>query len=551
MRLYDLLGALPVILGYVGEEVELGGVCADSRRVQPGDLFVAIRGVSVDGHCFIGEAVSRGAVAVIGELSPNELGRRPNGDFTYVQVPDSREAWGWSCAAWHGFPSRDMTLVGVTGTDGKTTTVSLVHAILEAAGSRAGMVSTVKAHIPSSTPSGGSGGSLGQDGAKPAETGLHTTTPDPPEIQRFLSEMVEGGATHAVLEVTSHGLAQRRVAGCDFDVAVVTNVTHEHLDFHGSLEAYRRAKARLFERLGGSFRKLGVPKVSVLNRDDDSFGYLARIPSDRQIVYSSRQDADVTARNTVSCPDHTRFSLGMPAGQVIIETPLIGAYNVGNILAAASVGVALGLAPEVIAEGVHSLEGVPGRMEPVEAGQAFRAIVDFAHTPNAMERALKAARQIAGSDGRVILVFGSAGLRDREKRAMMGRMAGRLADVVIVTAEDPRTESLEAITAMIAEAVLEEGGQEGVDLFRILDRGDAILRACEIADPCDVVIACGKGHEKSMCFGTKEYAWDDREAMRLALRGASLDTLPTAGGTGQRSARTALGGREQSGGGAD
>jgi len=527
MTLSDLLDTLPTVLGRVGGDVEIHGVAADSREAQPGDIFVAIPGLSVDGHRFIGEAVGNGAVAVVGERPPQALAGAPWGAFTYAHVPNSREAWGWLCAAWRDFPSRKMTLIGVTGTDGKTTTVNLVYAILRAAGLNAGMISTVNARIPST-------GSAHR-GVEESDTGLHTTTPDPPDVQAYLAQMVEAGSTHAVLEVTSHGLAQRRVAGCDFDVAAVTNITHEHLDAHGgSLEAYQQAKASLFEGLRHSFRKPETPKVAVLNRDDDSFSYLSPIPTDRQIAYSLTGEADVTARDVHLTPDATRFTLRLPEAEVQVETPLVGDFNVSNVLAAASVGVGVGIPPAAIAEGVAALKGIPGRMERIEAGQDFLAIVDFAHTPNALQRALRVARTMVEGTGRLIVVFGCAGLRDREKRAMMGRVAGRLADVVIITAEDPRTESLEEIMAASAAAAAAEGKREGMDLFRVPDRGEAILRACQEARAGDaeggrsLAISCGKGHEQSMCFGATEYPWDDREAMRRALRGETLDTLPTA-----------------------
>jgi UDP-N-acetylmuramoyl-L-alanyl-D-glutamate--2,6-diaminopimelate ligase len=527
MRLVELVESLPGVVGWLGDDVEVGGVCADSRRVAPDDLFIAIPGVSVDGHRFVGEAVSAGAVAVIGQRPAETLPGKPGDDFAYVRVSDAREAWAWSCAIWEGFPSRDLTLVGVTGTDGKTTTVSLIRAILSAGGIKASMISTVKALIPAA---GSRKGASGLDeGWEEMDTGLHTTTPDPPKIQRCLAQMVKRGVTHAVLEVTSHGLAQKRVAGCDFDVAVVTNVTHEHLDFHGSLQAYQQAKARLFESLEDSFRKPGVPKLAVLNRDDDSFQYLRVYGADRTITYSARRDADVTAESIQLEADRTRFKLCTPTGCVAIESGLVGAYNVLNVLAAASVGVGLGVPSRAIAKGVASVEGVPGRMERVDEGQPFLAIVDFAHTPNALREALRAARGMVDADGRVIVVFGSAGLRDREKRRLMGHIAGELADVVVVTAEDPRTESLEEIMGESAEAARTQGKRLGEDLFLLADRGEAILRSCEIARPGDVVIACGKGHEQSMCFGTTEYPWDDRTAMRLALKGQALDTLPTAG----------------------
>ncbi|MDY7076531.1 MAG: UDP-N-acetylmuramoyl-L-alanyl-D-glutamate--2,6-diaminopimelate ligase, partial [Chloroflexota bacterium] len=381
MRLKDLLDALPTILGSTGGDVEVHGIAADSRQVRAGDIFVAIPGVSVDGHRFIAEAVNKGAVAVVCERDPQELPGLAWGAFTYVRVPDAREAWGWLCAAWHDFPSRKMTLVGVTGTDGKTTTVNLIYNILRAAGINAGMVSTVNARI----------------GDEESDTGLHTTTPDPPDLQAYLAQMIEAGTTHAVLEVTSHGLAQHRVAGCDFDVAAVTNVTHEHLDAHGgSLEAYQQAKARLFAGLTRSSRKLGVLKVAVLNRDDDSYRYLAPHPADRQITYSIPGPADVIAHSLYSTPNRTRFTLCTPAGDALIETSLTGAYNVSNVLAAASVGVALGVELDVISKGVAAVQSIPGRMERIEEGQDFFAIVDFAHTPNALLQALRTARTMAG-----------------------------------------------------------------------------------------------------------------------------------------------------------
>jgi UDP-N-acetylmuramoyl-L-alanyl-D-glutamate--2,6-diaminopimelate ligase len=527
MKLVDLVERLPGVIGWFAQDVAVGGICADSRQVVPRDLFIAIPGGHVDGHLFVTEAVNAGAAAVVGERPPEAIPGRPGDDFPYVRVLDAREAWACACAIWEGFPSRDLTLIGVTGTDGKTTTVSLIHAILSASGIKAGLISTVKALIPS--PDWESGPLTGLSKAwEDVETGLHTTTPDPPGIQRYLREMVERGATHAVVEVTSHGLAQRRIAGCDFDVAVVTNITHEHLDFHGSMHAYRQAKASLFKSLEDSFPKPGVPKISVLNRDDDSYHDLDAHQADRKITYSVRRAADVTAEDVELGRDRSRFNLCGPTGCVRVETSLVGAYNVPNVLAAASVGVGLGVPLGAIAEGVGCVREVPGRMERVDEGQSFLAIVDFAHTPNALREALSAARGMIDEGRRLLVVFGSAGLRDREKRRLMGHIAGDLADVVIVTAEDPRTESLEAIMAESAEAAQAEGKRRGRDLFLLADRGEAILRACEMARPGDAVIACGKGHEQSMCFGTTEYPWDDRKAMRLALRGETLKTLPTA-----------------------
>jgi UDP-N-acetylmuramoyl-L-alanyl-D-glutamate--2,6-diaminopimelate ligase len=518
MRLGELVSALPAREAHIGNDAEISGVASDSRLVEPGALFVAVPGVSVDGHRYIPQALERGAAAVVGQMPFSALPSLPGWPseralrFAYVQVPDARQAYGWLCAAWSGFPSRQMTLVGITGTDGKTTTVNLAYSILRAAGLSAGMVSTVNARI-------------GQD---ELDTGLHTTTPDAPEVQRYLTRMVATGATHAVLEVTSHGLAQQRVAGCDFDVAAVTNITHEHLDYHGSIEAYRQAKASLLSGLERGYRKPGVPKCAVLNRDDDSYRYLSLIPVERRLTYSALGEADVVSSSAHVAPGRTVFRLRTPTGEIDIETVLLGEYNISNILAAAAIATALDVGLEAIRAGVAAVRAVPGRMERIDAGQSFVAIVDFAHTPNALERFLQAARALVAPGGRLTVVFGCAGLRDRAKRAFMGSAAGRLADRVIVTAEDPRTEDLDEIMAVTAAAASVEGKREGVDLWRVADRGEAIFRACQMAGAGDVVAACGKGHEQSMCFGALEYPWDDRAAMRQALRGRPLATLPTA-----------------------
>ena len=427
-----------------------------------------------------------------------------------MTVPDGREALAWLSAAWHGFPSRKMTVVGITGTDGKTTTVNLLYEILRTAGRQVGMISTVNALI----------------GRASVDTGLHTTTPDAPDVQRLLADMVSAGVDTCVLEVTSHGLAQHRLTACDFDVAVVTNITHEHLDIHGSLSAYRAAKASLFTGLGEAYRKPGIPKVSILNRADGSFDYLRSHQTDVTLSYNVDGPGDVVARNVEHDAGTTRFEVCSPAGQFKVETNLMGLFNVFNVLAATAASVALGVSADAISEGIAALPGVPGRMERVDRGQPFAAIVDFAHTPNSLHRALQTARGLA-ADGRVIVVVGCAGLRDVEKRPQMGRIAAELADHAILTAEDPRTEDVNAIIETIAEGCRQSGGLEGHTFERVPDRGAALARAVELARAGDVVIACGKGHERSMCFGEVEYAWDDRLALAAALEGHPIETLPT------------------------
>ena len=499
ISLVDLIATLPRARVWGDIDVAVEAITCDSRQVRPGSLFVAYRGVVVDGHDHVSQAVARGAVAVVVEKEMRGLG------IPLITVPDGREALAHLSAAWHGFPARQLTVVGVTGTDGKTTTCNLLHSILAAAGRRAGLVTTVNAVI----------------GDRVLDTGLHTTTPDAPDVQRYLAEMVDAGMETAVLEATSHGLAQHRVAACDFDVAAVTNITHEHLDIHGSLKAYQEAKSRLFHHLSAGYRKPGVAKVAVLNADDDSYRYLRRIPADQQLAYGIEGAhkagfADVVATGLRRSTADTRFAVQSRAVDFDLRTVLAGDFNISNILAATSAALALGVPVEAIQQGVWAVKGITGRMERVDEGQAFTALVDFAHTPNALERALQTARTLAS--GRVLAVFGSAGLRDVEKRAWMGEIGGRLADVAVLTAEDPRTESLEAILAEMARGAEAAGAVEGQSYFRIPDRAEAIRFAVDLAQPGDVVIACGKGHEQSMCYGTVETPWSEHEALRAALR---------------------------------
>ncbi|HOA22766.1 MAG: UDP-N-acetylmuramoyl-L-alanyl-D-glutamate--2,6-diaminopimelate ligase [Aggregatilineales bacterium] len=515
MKLSDLLKHVPGILARPEADPDIiAPIVEDSRAVEPGGIFVARVGGSADGHRFIPDAVARGVAAVVGERPPAEI----SAPVPYVQVEDAALALAVLAAARAGFPSRRLTMIGVTGTDGKTTTSMLIHSIMRAAGLAAGMITTISAEL----------------GDESLDTGLHVTTPTAPEVQGYLARMVEAGLTHCVLEATSHGLAQHRVSAVDFDVAVVTNIQHEHLDFHGSWEAYRDAKARLFHHVATSTRKPGVPKLAVINLDDKpSAGVLLDIPADRHLTYSldPASGATVRAGEVVYGPDSTRVTIHLPDdGMVNVSSALIGEYNVSNILAAITAAYGLGLPVEAIRQGVEAVKAIPGRMERIDEGQDFIAVVDFAHTPNALRRALEAARLMIPPEGRVIVAFGSAGLRDPEKRAMMGRIAAELADFTVLTAEDPRTESLDDILAASAEAAREAGGVEGETFWRVPDRGEALHFAVKLARPGDIVLACGKGHEQSMCFGTTEYPWDDREALRAALRGQPLRTLPTARG---------------------
>jgi UDP-N-acetylmuramoyl-L-alanyl-D-glutamate--2,6-diaminopimelate ligase len=505
-----LLNPLPIC------GLSIANITFDSRQVQPGSLFVAYRGVSVDGHRFIPAAIQQGATAIVFEDAA-EAAIQPHLEDgpIFIGVPNGREALAWLAAAWRGFPAHQLTMVGITGTDGKTTTTNFLYHILAAAGRNVSMISTVNAVI----------------GSRAQDTGLHTTTPDAPDVQRLLAEMVTGGSDICLLETTSHGLAQHRVTACDFDVAVVTNITHEHLDIHGSLAGYRASKAMLFESLATAAAK-GISKTAVLNCDDGSFEYLKQRLTPLGVPWlgyslAGHPEATLTASNLACLPDKTTFTVSGPGFSFQVESALVGDYNVSNALAAIAAAVgALGVLPDAARRGVAALPGIPGRMERISEGQPFTAVVDFAHTPNALRRALTTAKSL--TPGRVIAVFGCAGLRDVEKRELMGHIAAELADLTLITAEDPRTESLAEIMAATAAAMESRGAVEGRDFERVPDRGRALFRAVQLAQPGDMVLALGKGHEQSMCFGPTEYPWDDRDALRAALRGQPLLTLPTA-----------------------
>jgi UDP-N-acetylmuramoyl-L-alanyl-D-glutamate--2,6-diaminopimelate ligase len=519
MNFSDLLMNLPnLIIPPTEDAVITAPVSENAQTVEPGGVFLARLGAHVDGHSLIPEALAHGAAAVVGEYPPE----RVQCAVPYAQVADGMAALGPLAAVYYGYPSRQLTVIGVTGTDGKTTTCTLLHSILLAAGLPTGLISTVHAVI----------------GSEALETGLHVTTPPAHEIQMYLAKMVATGLTHAVLEVTSHGLAQGRVNGVDFDVAVLTNVTHEHLDFHGSWEQYRRDKAKLFAMTAGSYRKPGIPKAAVLNADDPSADLFRRESEgvNRILTYALEPlyPVDVKAENVDFQPDLTRLFVHGPDDlRQTIESPLVGSFNVSNILAAvAASSVVLADDPALfrraLLEGIRDMPTIPGRMERIDEGQDFMAIVDFAHTPNALRRALEAARTMIPPDKRVIAVFGSAGLRDREKRRLMAEAGMELADICILTAEDPRTESLAAILNEMAQGCISRGGIEGENFWRVMDRGRALAYGCSMARRGDLVMACGKGHEQSMCFGSVEYPWDDRVALRAALRGEPVLTLPTA-----------------------
>ncbi len=512
VKLKTLINDLPVTWESETDipDLNINLIQFDSRKVNRGDLFVAESGGSVDGHNFIQNAIAKGAVAVVGTKQISLP------DIPYIRVNDSREALAYLAASYYDHPARKLTVIGVTGTDGKTTTSNLIYHILKAAGIRAGMISTVNAVI----------------GGEEIDTGFHVTTPEATDIQHYLSRMVDAGLSTVVLETTSHGLAQHRVTGCEYDIAVVTNITHEHLDYHGTYESYLAAKGRMFESLARTSEKdNGNPRLAVLNKDDQSYAYLDALVTTSKITYGLEGNGDVTADEIVTTPRGVEFVARGKDFNQRVHCNLPGKYNVSNCLAAMSAALGLGIDTQTIARGIAELNGVPGRMEVIDLGQPFSALVDFAHTPNALQRAIETAREM--TQGRVIAVFGSAGLRDRQKRRMMAEVSVNLADITILTAEDPRTESLDEILAQMADAAEVAGGIENETFYRVPDRGDAIRLGVNLAQAGDLVMACGKGHEQSMCFNTTEYVWDDRIAMRAALAellkipGPEMPALPT------------------------
>ena len=387
-------------------------------------------------------------------------------------------------------PEKKLKLIGVTGTDGKTTTVNLIYHLLKTAGYKVGLISTVRAVV----------------GTRDYDTGLHVTTPSPTQVRKYLAKMVEAGAEYAVLEVTSHALDQNRVAGLSFEYGVVTNISHEHLDYHKSWGQYVNAKAKLVKN----------SQVAVLNKDDDSFAYLEEKAGGKVISFGFQNKADLKAKGIKLAPFGTHFTLEKE--NLVIKTSLLGNFNVYNCLAALAVVLDLGVAKETALKGLKTFPSLPGRMQRLEDGQNFTVVVDFAHTPQALEEALKTLRLLTRRQ--LIAVFGSAGERDTEKRPMMGKVAIRGADLVVLTSEDPRSEDPNAIMTQIASGVVKNGGVLNKNFWMIGDRKKAIDYAIQkLAKTGDLVAIFGKGHEKSMNIGGVERAWSDQDVVHDSLRG--------------------------------
>lgn len=470
--------------------VRLTGIAYDSRSVTSGDLFVALTGADVDGHAYAAEAVRRGAAALLTER-PLALG------VPELVVADSRAALAPVTAAFWGHPSREIGVVGVTGTDGKTTTSFLIDAILRSAGATTGMVGTIAVRI----------------GDEVVAHETRQTTPESADLQHALRRMVDAGAAWAVVEATSHGLAMHRLDGVAFRVGAVTNVTHEHLDFHGSVENYRRAKGVLFARVAES------GGTAVVNLDDPGAIAVANVggAAERLTYSADGRPADLRAIDVRSDGRGNRFRLETTRwGGAAIDLPMIGRFNVANALCAAGVALACGLDVPTIAAALGAVPPIPGRMATIDAGQPFSVVVDYAHTPDALEKVLILLKGLHPR-GRLIALFGSAGERDVAKRPLQGAVAARLADFSVFTTEDPRNEDPDEIIDQIVRGAERAGATAGTGFVRVTDRGEAVREAIGRARPGDCVLLAGKGHEGSIIWGREKRPWDEATAARAAL----------------------------------
>jgi UDP-N-acetylmuramoyl-L-alanyl-D-glutamate--2,6-diaminopimelate ligase len=477
------------------------GVAYDSRKVAQASLFVALRGQHADGAQFATQAIARGAVAVVSETEPP-----PGLTAPWVVVPDARRALAALAAAFYAHPSREMTVVGITGTNGKTTTGYLVSAVFETAGIKCGILGTVVYRI----------GDLEREAGR--------TTPEAPDVQHLLREMVGAGCGACAMEVSSHALALHRVDGTRFFAAVFTNLTRDHLDFHGDMEAYFQAKRRLFEMLPED-------GVAIVNADDARGAALAGIGR-RTVTYAIDHAADVKAGEVSFTLDGVAFSVDTPVGRIDVRSRLVGRPNVYNALATVATAVGLGIGPEIIGRALASVTGVPGRFQVVsEPGDDITVVVDYAHTDDALKNLLETARPLATRQ--LITVFGCGGDRDRTKRPLMGAVAARLSDVVVVTSDNPRSEDPAAIIEEVKRGIVlptdrarpgeparngqRTGPARAPQLMTIVDRRAAIERAVDAAGTGDVVLIAGKGHEKYQAIGDKVLPFDDADVARAAL----------------------------------
>ncbi len=485
MNLSELIKAIhPLeISGNLSAEVDQ--ITYDSRKIRPGSLFVAIAGEHTDGHLFIPEAAAKGAIAVIYE---KQISLPSSSGATYIRVDNSLEALAHLASTFYHEPSRKMTMIGVTGTNGKTTTSLLIHAFLEQFFGTAGLIGTLQYQI-----------------GKETRTATHTT-PQSLELQELFSQMVIKGIKHCVMEVSSHSLVQHRVETIDFQVAVFTNLTQDHLDYHKTLDQYLEAKLILFNRL--------LPSAKAIINSDDPASHRFIKESDGQVIsYGLSPAAEIRAEQIQFLPSKTLYTIATPSGEYPYESPLVGRFNIYNTLAATATAYALSLPIESALKAMASLSNIPGRMERITGEKdPFTIIVDYAHTPDGLEKVLKTARSF--THGRLITLFGCGGDRDRTKRPQMGKIAIDESDLVMITSDNPRSEDPGSILREIEEGVrkgLKESSTIGKQYQMEVDRRKAIEQILAEARPGDVVVLAGKGHETYQIFKDKTIHFDDRE----------------------------------------
>jgi len=493
MKLSALLERVGVNRAEEATDVTITGISFDSRTTTRGDLFVAVPGYHADGHDFIRDAVANGAVAVVGERDPAAV----ESPVPYFALENSRRALGVLAQEFYGNPSRDLLVVGVTGTNGKTSTVMLSAAVLDRAGYPACVLTTLGYRVG--------------ERVYPASQ----TTPDPILIARTMKEAVETQHVASVIEVSSHALDQYRVDGIEFDAAIFTNLTQDHLDYHETMDRYFLAKLRLFEMLEmpGSKDREGV---AILNAHDPASEKIARSIRTQTLFYGRSENCVVRAIDVAVERTGTVFTLVTSNVEGRVTLNLTGEHNVLNALAAASLGVHLGVPLDRIVEGLESVKSVPGRFEHVDCGQPFAVVVDYAHTDDGLRNLIRAARGM--TPGRVIVVFGCGGDRDRTKRPKMGHVAATMGDYVVITSDNPRSEDPEQIVSEIEQGVTAVGKRRGVDYELVIDRRDAIERGISKASERDCVLIAGKGHETEQIFADERIQFDDRAVAREILQ---------------------------------
>jgi UDP-N-acetylmuramyl-tripeptide synthetase len=493
MTLAEMFAQTDAALPAEAESLAIQGIAADSRKVEDGWLFFALHGAKEDGNHYVRDAIKRGAIAVASENdAPEDL----SANVAWVRIPESRKSLAVAAANFFGRPADALQLIAVTGTNGKTTTTSLIDSVLRASGAKTGLFGTIAYHTPV--------------GEYPAPN----TTPESLDLQGFFAEIRDAGGTYAVMEASSHALVMNRLWGCHFQSAVFTNLTREHMDFHKNFEDYFAAKRRLFEGTGA-----GVPGNAILNADDPYSARLAGLAK-RTIAYGVENPADISAKKFDLAFSGLNFTAHTPNGKLQIASPLVGRINVYNILAAIGAAQAAGIANEMIEAGIRQLESVRGRFERVDMGQPFLVIVDFAHTDDALESLIKTAREL-NPKGRVITMFGCGGGKDRTKRPVMGEASGRLSDLTILTNDNPRQEDPLKIISDIVVGLQKSTGRYLIEP----DREQAIGLAFDEARAGDLVLLAGKGHEDYQILADETLSWDDRRVAQQELRKRGFDTL--------------------------